>query len=60
MEPMSCTVLVLGGGPGGYVCAIRRDSSGSTPCWLNPGSSRDLPERRLHSIESADSRRQSV
>jgi dihydrolipoamide dehydrogenase len=23
MEPISCTVLVLGGGPGGYVCAIR-------------------------------------
>ncbi len=23
MEPSSCTVLVLGGGPGGYVCAIR-------------------------------------
>jgi dihydrolipoamide dehydrogenase len=23
MEPISCAVLVLGGGPGGYVCAIR-------------------------------------
>ena len=28
MEPMSCTVLVLGGGPGGYVCAIRAGQLG--------------------------------
>ena len=28
MEPISCTVLVLGGGPGGYVCAIRAGQLG--------------------------------
>jgi dihydrolipoamide dehydrogenase len=28
MEPFSCTVLVLGGGPGGYVCAIRAGQLG--------------------------------
>src|SRR6185503_14598472 len=28
MEPLSCTVLVLGGGPGGYVCAIRAGQLG--------------------------------
>jgi len=28
MEPMSCKVLVLGGGPGGYVCAIRAGQLG--------------------------------
>ncbi len=28
MEPISCTVLVLGGGPAGYVCAIRAGQLG--------------------------------
>src|SRR5215470_4160251 len=28
MEPLSCSVLVLGGGPGGYVCAIRAGQLG--------------------------------
>ena len=28
MEPISCAVLVLGGGPGGYVCAIRAGQLG--------------------------------
>ena len=28
MEALSCTVLVLGGGPGGYVCAIRAGQLG--------------------------------
>jgi dihydrolipoamide dehydrogenase len=28
MDPISCTVLVLGGGPGGYVCAIRAGQLG--------------------------------
>ena len=28
MEPISCTLLVLGGGPGGYVCAIRAGQLG--------------------------------
>ena len=28
MEPISCTVLVLGGGPGGYVCAVRAGQLG--------------------------------
>jgi dihydrolipoamide dehydrogenase len=28
MEPLSCTVLVLGGGPGGYVCAMRAGQLG--------------------------------
>jgi dihydrolipoamide dehydrogenase len=28
MEPIVCTVLVLGGGPGGYVCAIRAGQLG--------------------------------
>jgi len=28
MEPISCNVLVLGGGPGGYVCAIRAGQLG--------------------------------
>lgn len=28
MEPISCTVSVLGGGPGGYVCAIRAGQLG--------------------------------
>jgi len=28
MDPLSCTVLVLGGGPGGYVCAIRAGQLG--------------------------------
>src|SRR6185295_14482116 len=28
MEPLSCTVLVLGGGPGGYVAAIRAGQLG--------------------------------
>jgi len=28
MEPFSCTVLVLGGGPSGYVCAIRAGQLG--------------------------------
>jgi dihydrolipoamide dehydrogenase len=28
MEPLSCTLLVLGGGPGGYVCAMRAGQLG--------------------------------
>ncbi|MET0567509.1 MAG: FAD-dependent oxidoreductase, partial [Hyphomicrobiaceae bacterium] len=28
MEPIACTVLVLGGGPAGYVCAIRAGQLG--------------------------------
>jgi dihydrolipoamide dehydrogenase len=28
MEPIACSVLVLGGGPGGYVCAIRAGQLG--------------------------------
>ena len=61
MEPMSCAVLVLGGGPGGYVCAIRAGQLGlDTVSGGIRSAGRHLPERRLHSIESADSRRQSV
>ena len=28
MEPIACAVLVLGGGPAGYVCAIRAGQLG--------------------------------
>jgi dihydrolipoyl dehydrogenase len=37
MEPLSCTVLVLGGGPGGYVCAIRAGQLGLDTVLVEPG-----------------------
>ena len=50
-------LLVIGGGPGGYVAAIRAGQLG-IPTMLVEGETagRHLPERRLHSVQGADPR----
>ena len=57
MNELRCKVLVIGGGPGGYVAAIRvgparprHDPRRSRP------ARRNLSQRRLHSLEGADPR----
>ncbi len=44
-------VLIVGGGPGGYVAAIRAASSASTRCWSRRPASAAPASYRLHSLQ---------
>ena len=42
MNELRCKVLVIGGGPGGYVAAIRAGQLGIDTCWSKPSSLAEL------------------
>ena len=44
-----CDVAVFGGGPGGYVAAIRALNSGKVYAWLKKTKLGDMLEQRLYS-----------
>jgi dihydrolipoamide dehydrogenase len=54
---MNTTLLIIGGGPGGYVAAIRAGQLGiKTMLVEGEPAGRHLPEHRLHPVEGADPR----
>jgi cation diffusion facilitator CzcD-associated flavoprotein CzcO len=57
MKDISCKLLVIGAGPGGYVCAIRAGQLGvDTVIVEAPEAGRHLPHHRLHPVQGADPR----
>ena len=61
MKEISCKLLVIGAGPGGYVCAIRAGQLGiDTVDRRGEEARRHLPHRRLHPVQGADPRRRRV
>ena len=61
MKEISCKLAVLGAGPGGYVCAIRAGQLGLDIVIVEAGRTRrNLPQRRLHSLQGADPRRRRI
>ena len=55
MKEISCKLLVIGAGPGGYVCAIRAGQLGIDTVDRRGGEAgRHLPQRRLHPVQGAD------
>ena len=60
-DAASTTLLVIGGGPGGYVAAIRAGQLGiATVLVEGERARRHLPEHRLHPVQGADPRRRRV
>ncbi len=61
MADITAKVLVVGGGPGGYVAAIRAGQLGLDTVLVEQGggrrAGRHLPQCRLHPVEGADPRR---
>ena len=56
MNELRCKVLIIGGGPGGYVAAIRAGELGLDTVLVEDGTiRRRLPACRLHPLESASS-----
>ena len=63
MAEITTKVLVLGGGPGGYVAAIRAGQHGLDTVLVERAAEaarRHLPKRRLHPVEGADPRRRGL
>ena len=58
----SFDVVVIGGGPGGYNCAIRLGQLGLTAACVDKRGivRRHLPEYRLHSVEGAAARERAL
>ena len=57
MSDLSCKVLIIGGGPGGYVAAIRAGELGLDTVLIEDGPvRRNLPPCRLHPVQGADPR----
>ena len=57
MKEISCKLLVIGAGPGGYVCAIRAGQLGVDTVIVEAKlSRRDVPQRRLHPFQGAHPR----
>ena len=58
----SYDVIIIGSGPGGYVCAIRCAQLGlKTACCRGPrNAGRHLPERGLHPVQGAAARQPSA
>ena len=57
-ETITTKVLVLGGGPGGYVAAIRAGQLGLDTVLVEARpAGRHLPDPRLHPVQGADPRR---
>jgi thioredoxin reductase len=59
---MSYDLIVIGTGPGGYVCAIRAAQLGMKVAVVEKRATyrRHLPQCRLHSVEGAAASRPSV
>ena len=61
MKEITCKLLVIGAGPGGYVCAIRAGQLGIDTVIVEARpAGRHLPQCRLHPVQGADPRRRRV
>ena len=54
MKEISCKLLVIGAGPGGYVCAIRAGQFGVDTVIVEARRLGGTSQRRLHSLQGSD------